>query len=153
MKRYTFALNDNFRNNNTTITNKTDWSSILDDIISNNIKKNNPYLNAYTYATCYNCPLSNSICNTSGILKDDDYIKAALFLSKFNKRNDFKKINCERGKIYHIGSTPIIYYDDEIQIGFDIIPYRALKNRDYILGLTDDTKNAIINIYNIYINL
>ena len=54
--------------------------------------------------------------------------------------------------------TPIIFYDDEIQIGFDTYKYSNFNNISFLNSLTPKTKNTIINIYikgnaNININL
>lgn len=146
MKRYTFALNNNFRNDTTTIKD-TNWSKILDNLIADNLKSNNKYIN--THSACINCPLRNSSACSSN-LKDNDFIKAALFLANYKKNRN--NIKCEIGKTYRIGSTPIIFYDDEIQIGFDIFSYDDLRKKYIIDTFGEDTRKAIINIYNIYIN-
>ena len=54
--------------------------------------------------------------------------------------------------------TPIVFYDDEIQIGFDTYKYSDFSDLSFLNGITDNTKKIIINIYttgaaNININL
>ena len=43
--------------------------------------------------------------------------------------------------------TPIVFYDDEIQIGFDTYKYNDFLNFSFLDGITDNTKKIIINIY------
>lgn len=148
MKRYTFAIDNNFRTENT---NTKSWSEILDNLIADNLKRNNSYLNYETKPICANCPLKNCPLYKGTNLKDDLIIKAALYLS--NNRNRIGDIRCEKGITYKLGSTPIIFFDDEIQIGFDIFSYDDLRNASLLRTLDDTTRDTIIHIYNITINI
>lgn len=145
MKRYTFAIDNNFRTNENTPKN---WSEILDNIIADNIKRTNNYLGG-TETKCANCPLANCLMHKKYTL-DELLIKAALYLAD-NK--SIYNIPCEIGKRYKLGNTPIIFYDDEIQIGFDVFSYDNLRNASFLRTLDDDTRDTIITIYNITINL
>ena len=57
-----------------------------------------------------------------------------------------------------VDGTPIIFYDDEIQIGFDTYKYKSFSDNLFLNNLTTTTKNVIINIFtsglgNIKINI
>ena len=43
--------------------------------------------------------------------------------------------------------TPIVFYDDEIQIGFDSYKYSDFSDFSFLSGLSANTKKTIINIY------
>ena len=158
IKTYKFTT----KKNNTTFIpfNKTsyepNYSEIIDDIIASDIKKKNSYLfsDDILGGTTY-IPLSSSY------LKDDDeFIKAAKFLANYKKNKfTYKNIPFILNKKYKLSNgTPIIFYDDEIQIGFDVYKYSDFSDLSFLNGITDNTKKIIINIYttgaaNININL
>lgn len=166
MKTTTFTIKDNNTNNNTN-SGSTNYSSMLDSIILSNIKKTTPYI-----FTDYKEPKNESITYTfkkydsidpfiaamlaehgdytpsSLTLKDIDYIKAAKYLANYKKSDKIKF-----GKVYHLANgTPIIFFKDEVQIGFDAYDYDDLLNIDFLNGLTAEKKDMIINIV-ININL
>ena len=138
----------------------TNYSKILDDIILTNIIKKNDYLfKKNSGADIFDSLIGNKpiIINNSSILKaDNDFIKAANFLANYKKKTI---IPFTYGKTYTLSDgTPIIFYDDEIQIGFDTFKYSDFSDFSFINGLTNATKKIIINIYttgaaNININL
>lgn len=137
MKTYTFntsELTNSFSNN------ITDYSKILDDIITSDVIKKNDYLFAEPKTT---------LNVSSSILKDDTYefIKAANFLANYKKPKK-NKLNFIIGKTYFlIDGTPIIFYDDEIQIGFDLFKYEDFNSNSFICNLDTTTKKTIIDIY------
>ena len=52
--------------------------------------------------------------------------------------------------------TPIVFYDDEIQIGFNVYKYTDFTDLSFLDTISADTKKIIINIYgnaNVKINL
>ena len=52
------------------------------------------------------------------------------------------------GKMYTLtDGTPIVFYDDEIQIGFDTYRYTDFADFSFLSGLKASTKKTIINIY------
>jgi hypothetical protein len=132
-----------------------DYSAILDDIICSDIKKKNSYLFDTIYTT--------STPKYYSYLKDDesDLIKAMKFLANYKKIYKTKsyKLPYILGKMYTLSDgTPIVFYDDEIQIGFDTYNYSDFSNFSFLKGISDNTKKTIINIYtngaaNININL
>lgn len=165
-KTYSFYTKKNNSTNNSSIflNNKpTDYSEILDNIIAADIIKKNNYLFDDNYDPIIDAlnkkTYSSTISLTDSNLKFDDiYIKAVKFLSNYKK---YKKINLPFiiGKMYKLSDgTPIIFYDDEIQIGFDTYKYTNFNDYSFLNNLKDSTKKTIINIYtfgtgNININL
>lgn len=140
MKTYTFNTRDlNNGNNINTFLGKsldTDYSKILDDIIADSVKQKNSYLFDTT-----------PVFKTDSLLKNKpttDFDKAIDFLSNYKKT----KQTFILGKTYHLADgTPIIFYDDEIQIGFYIYKYTDFNAADFIGSLTPETKKIIIDIY------
>lgn len=160
IKTYKFFTKKN--NNNTTFTpiNNTisyepNYSEILDNIILGDIKKKNSYLfDALDSNTTY-IPLSSSYLKA-----DDKFIKAANFLANYKKNKfSYKNIPFILNKTYKLSNgTPIIFYDDEIQIGFDIYKYSDFSDLSFLNGISDNTKKIVIDIYttgatNININI
>ena len=129
------------------------YSKIIDDIILTDIINKNDYL--FTSKKTTYIPL------TSSPLKGDDkFIKAANFLTNYKKNKKlYKTIPYELGKMYTLSDgTRIVFYDDEIQIGSLFYKYSDFSDLSFLNGITDDTKNIIINIYtngaaNININI
>ena len=159
IKTYKFTTK---KNNNTTfipfntISYEPNYSEIIDNIILGDIKKKNDYLFTTPIGTTYtNIPLTGSYLKA-----DDKFIKAANFLANYKKNKKiYKTIPYTLGKMYTLSDgTPIVFYDDEIQIGFDTFLYSDFSDLSFLNGITDNTKKIIINIYttsaaNININL
>lgn len=161
-KTFNFYTKNNsnsiFRNNKS-----TNYSSILDNIIAADIIDKNKYL--FNYNSSDDDIIDSLIGNdpiilTGSTLKaSDDFTKAATFLANYKKYKKSYKIPYTIGKMYTLSDgTPIIFYDDEIQIGFDTIKYSKFADLSFLNNLTTKTKKTIINIYtfgasNININL
>lgn len=165
MKTTTFSIKDINTNNNAS--NNTSNSSLLSSLILSNIKKTTPYifndykedspkttyikLNKYTSIDPFIAAMLEECGDytpSSLSLKDIDYIKAANYLANYKNNNKIKF-----GKTYHLSNgTPIIFFKDEVQIGFDAYDYDDLLNINYLNTLTEDKKDMIINIV-ININL
>lgn len=165
MKYTTFTIKDN--NTSKNIKNgSTNYSSDLSSLILSNIKKTTPYI--FMDSKKNNPTTTLSFTKNDGIdpfiaamlaehgdytpsslaLKDIDYIKAAKFLANYKSNNKIKY-----GKVYHlINGTPIIFFKDEVQIGFDAYDYDDLLNINFLNTLSEEKKNMIINIV-ININL
>lgn len=137
MTTYTFKT---IKNNNSS--NKSNnYSKILDNIIAADIAKKNSYL--FNHDTT---PSTKACLNTIGII-DTDYIKAANFLANYNTKKT-KKLPFIIGKIYELADgTPIIFYDDEIQIGFDLYSYSDFGNIELINAIPAPKKKLIIDIF------
>lgn len=140
MKTYTFTTSElknngkkNFVDSILGKSTTTDYSKILDDIIADSVIKKNRYL--------FTKP---DTCKPTGSL--DDFLKAASFLANYKEPK--KKYNFIIGHTYHLNdNTPIIFYDDEIQIGFDVFKYSDFYSLDFINSLSRDTQKTIIDIY------
>lgn len=159
MKKTIYTFNNN--TNNASFHNTTNYSKILDDLIAADLIKKNSYLKNYTTAGIIDddfidCMMKDSAKKHSGIfidsiaLKDDNkFIKAANFLANYKKKADIAS-KFIFGKTYKLtDGTPIIFYDDEIQIGFDLYSYDDFKDIIFLKKLPTTAKNIIINIYNI----
>lgn len=144
MKTYTFNANEcNNTNNfiNSFFHTTTDYSAILDDIIADDIVKKNSYL--------FDASTSVNITNNSNNSFDPkEFAKAVEFLANYNKPKNNKKLNIIIGETYFLmDGTPIIFYDDEIQIGFDTFKYSDFAMSSLIENLKPSTKKIIIDIY------
>lgn len=153
MKTYTFKIKNN--NNIYNKSSETNWSKTLDNLILSNIKNSSPNMKAILdnakekrfidsmikesndtlrILDCNNC------CNTRCPL-----YKAANYINTYKKQSNFPYIF---GKIYKLSDgTPIIFYDDEIQIGFDTYSYDLFNDFSFIDSLSTDLKKTIIRIY------
>lgn len=142
----------NTSTNTTYFPNKsTNYSKILDDIIFSDIVKKNDYL--------FTCEKSPIILESSPLKDSDEFTKATLFLANYKKYKKAYKLPFILGKMYTLANgTPIVFYDDEIQIGFDVYKYTDFSNLSILNAIKPKTKNIIIDIYttgisNIEINI
>lgn len=141
-KTYKFYAGNN-KNNNIINNGSTNYSSILDDIIVSDVIKKNSYL-----FNSYNDYLDDLL--TSKPLKDDnlEFIKAAKFLANYKKNYYKLPKKYIYGKMYTLSDgTPVVFYDDEIQIGFDTYKYTDFGDTILLNMLPSKTKKIIINIY------
>ena len=151
----------NFNTSANTFCNKsTNYSKTLDNLIAADIIKKNSYLYDYfapdttdfISAMMKDSAKKHSaiIIGNCGLNFYDDFIKAANFLANYNKKKNEIKSKFILGKTYKLNDgTPIIFYDDEIQIGFDLYSYDDFKNITFLKALPATTKSLIINIINI----
>lgn len=132
------------------------YSTILDNIIAANIKANNKYLFDYKdkrddlISALIADSKKNSLHFSSGIIlnENEKFLKAANFIANYGKTT-YKKLPFIIGKIYKlIDGTPICFYDDEIQIGYDIYSYNDFSNITFLNTLSAPKKDIIINIFN-----
>ena len=140
MKTYTFTTS-NINNSKNFIdeiigkSKSTNYSKILDDIIYDNVIKKNSYLFTGMKKSRY-------IGNV-----DPDFLKAANFLANYKEPKN-KLYDFIIGRTYYLSdNTPIIFYDDEIQIGFDVFKYSDFGSIDFINAITPSAKKTIIDIY------
>lgn len=144
MKIYTFGKNNNSNFFHTS--SKPNYSKTLDDIIIADVTKKNSYLFNNTNFTPEN-DIDSILLGTTNSYSDLD--KAILFLANYKKYKNTYKIPYALNKMYTLSDgTPIIFYDDEIQIGFDTYSYSDFNNIDFINALTPKKKKIIINIFN-----
>lgn len=153
MKTYTFTINNN--NNKSNNSKGTNYSEILDNLIHASIAKKNPYLfdNPTTSGDIYLDKMIDSDNNTKftfiGLKDADAFTKAANFLASYGTKNTpIYKNSYEYGKTYYLNDdTPIIFFDDSIQIGFDLYYFDDFKKPIFLNSLTPTTKKTIIDIY------
>lgn len=154
MKYTTFTFNTGKKNNSFNINNgSTNYSKALDDIILSNLKSTTPYIfKDATLGAAFdelNKTKTKSIDITinSGA-KSSKKIPTLLDAINYFKGNDynFTKLMSDY-PTYHINGTPITIFEDEIQIGYDLIPFNLFDDYNYINGLSNNTKKTIIDIY------
>lgn len=149
MKNFIFKTNNsnNSTNNNNYSFRTYDYSKILDDLIINNIMDNNQYITDAIIA--HDLPNNGKTfyIKKNNNITSDKFIKAFKFLSNFNNEAP-ANLPFKFGKLYKLtNGTPIIFYKDEIQIGFDLYSYNDFANIDFINSLNTNTKKTIIEIY------
>lgn len=150
-KTFTFGkTNNNIKSNYSFLANpsSTNYSKILDDIILTDIIDKNQYLFDKTKKESADIFLGNTsddIILTGG----PKLYNAAKFITNYKLYTKKYKLPFILGKMYTLtDGTPIVFYDDEIQIGFDVYKYSNLSNLSFLNALNTDTKKIIINIYN-----
>ena len=144
MKTTVFTIN---KNNNY----GTNYSKILDNIILDSMIKNNSYMFKSSKKKSDD-DLIDAMFNDINTYKykhlkaDDDFISACNFLANYNKANTYA-IPYKMNTLYRLSDgTPIIFYDDEIQIGTDLYKYDMFSDIDFISSLKPEIKKIIINI-------
>lgn len=159
-KTFNFYTKNNSNSNKSTFS--TNYSKILDNIITADIIDKNDYLfTNKNYDKFIDSLISDDpiILTSSKLKASDEFTKAANFLANYKKYKKTYKLPYILGKMYTLSDgTPIIFYDDEIQIGFDTFKYSNFDDLSFLNNLTTNTKKIIINIYtngatNININL
>jgi hypothetical protein len=142
MTTYTFGKKNNKSFNSFHTSSKPNYSKILDNIIIADVINKNDYL-------------FGKKNNTASI--DSTLLGASMYDSKLDAAIDFLA-NYKKPKNYYLpfklntmytlsDGTPIIFYDDEIQIGFDTFKYADFSSLDFINSLTPKNKKIIIDIY------
>ena len=144
-KTYKFYAGN--KKNNNINNGSTNYSSILDNIIASDVIKKNSYLlnTGSTYAN----NIDDILIGSSYGYTTSDLDKAIKFLANYKKNKKIYKIPYALNKMYTLSDgTPIIFYDDEIQIGFDTYKYADFSDLSFINALTPKKKDIIINIFN-----
>ena len=135
-----------FNNNNNTFFHNTNTIKSIDDIIYDSLIEKNNYLFKKTYKPSFDDTI---IINSSNLKDDNDFIKATKFLANYNTYKKKYKLPFIFGKMYTLSDgTPIVFYDDEIQIGFDIYKYSDFSDISFLSNIKTSKKDIIINIYN-----
>ena len=153
---YTFGKKNNSIKKNIFPSSKPNYSKVLDDIILADIIKKNSYL--FTSKKTEDDYLTDIILNAK-TPKDIELKNATKFLANYNKVKNIYTLPFKLNTKYTLADgTPIIFYDDEIQIGFDYYSYADFGDIAFINALTPKKKKIIIDIYassgiNININL
>ena len=142
MKTYTFDINNKKTNNNSFLTNiGINYSKVLDDLIAADIEDKNYYLKSYSKKD----DIIDNIIYSSATSNTTDFAKAAKFLANYKKS---KKHPYKLNTVYYLSDgTPIMFFEDSIQIGFDLYYFDDF-DKDIFLGkLTPSMKETIITIY------
>ena len=137
-----------FTDNNIKNTNNGNiYSQILDDIILSTVKKNNSYLfNTKKKDDDLIDAMFNELDHTYIYKRDSLFAEACKILANYGKKKSIMK-DIKLGKIYRLeNGLPIIFYNDEIQIGTDIYSYSDFSDYDFISSLSPEIKKTIINI-------
>ena len=138
---YTFGKNNKSFNTFHT-SSKPNYSKIIDDIIFADIINKNSYLFGKTNAD------ADDILLTAKPTKESKLDSAIKFLSNYKKYKTSFKCPFALNKTYTLtDGTPIVFYDDEIQIGFDIYKYSDFSDTFFLSNLTPKKKQIIIDIY------
>lgn len=146
MKTYSFNINNTKKNNKkfyTTNGLKSSFSKILDTIIASNVIENNPYLiDSDIIAGKTNAGKTAFIAieNTPSYDNYTEFLTAMNYLANLEKYKDTYNFELEDG-------TPVKIFDDEIQIGFDLLPINKSYSYKNFLSLTPKTTKTIIDIY------
>lgn len=144
MKKYTIKL----KKNNGSFNNSANASKALDDLIFAGLTKMNPYLKKTKSDNILDAMFEDAgfeiydhiTIHNGSILKDDfdtDFAKAAKFLASYTPTK----------KYILTDGTPIEFFEDEIQIGYDLIPLYKLSSPKYYTLFTPETKKTIINLF------
>jgi hypothetical protein len=80
--------------------------------------------------------------------KNTAFDNAVKFLANYKTYKKSYNIPYIYGKMYTLSDgTPIVFYEDEVQIGFDSYYYSNFSDLAFLNSLNADTKKLIINIY------
>lgn len=139
MKTYTFkkSTKKNFINNNI---------DKMNALFTKKIKEFAPYLNSSNN----NTPKSINITykTTPNYTKTLDFIEANNILFNYFKFKTFLEKSIYDDYDFELeDGTPVKIFDDEIQIGYDLIPIKYFANPEtYLFGLEPKKKKMIIDI-------
>ena len=144
---YTFGKKNNNKNIFSFSSSKPNYSKTLDNIIIADVIKKNSYLyGPFTKKANNDAIIFDSLIGINDHSLDLD--KAIKFLANYKKYKTSYKLPYIFGKMYTLtDGTPIVFYDDEIQIGFDSYKYSDFSDFSFLSGLSANTKKTIINIY------
>lgn len=152
MKRYTIKINNTNTNNGSINTNA---SKSLNDLILSGLIKMNPFLKNSIKKK--NDSLLDAMFEDAGFdtsdriiipNRDNSFLLKGDFNTTFAKAANFLSSYTPTKKYYTLfDGTPIEFFEDEIQIGYDLIPLYMLSSPKYYNTFTPTTKNIIINIF------
>ena len=153
---YTFGKKNN-NNNFFHTSSKPNYSKILDDIIITDIIDKNSYLFKNNIKNDY---LDDLILNAKPTKYNDTLLDAAIkFLANYKTYSKKYTLPYIIGKCYTLSDgTPIVFYENNIQIGYDFFDYDDFNDLSFFDSLTKKNKKIIIDIYlkganNININI
>lgn len=144
MKKYTFKIDNTAK---TTINPSNTYSEIIDNIISSNVIKNNPW-----FATIDETPKRKKNININIDItrkpKKTYTYNSIDYGDIFDMIKFIYDYKCEKPSYdfkLHDG-TPVKMFSDEIQIGYDLIPLTGFTRAIYD-SLSESSRKRIIDIY------
>lgn len=144
MKKYTFKIDNTAK---TTINPSNTYSEIIDNIISSNVIKNNPW-----FATIDETPKRKKNININIDItrkpKKTYTYNSIDYGDIFDMIKFIYDYKCERPS-YDFklpDGTPVKMFSDEIQIGYDLIPLTGFTRAIYD-SLSESSRKRIIDIY------
>lgn len=148
IKTFTFSTTNNKNNNTFQFTGNTNYSKIIDAGITADLIKKNSYLfKNFKKNEDANIFMTNLGYKPTSYI-DDDFTKALKFIANYKKYKKTYTLPYILGKMYTLSDgTPIVFYDDEVQIGFDSYSYSDFYKPSFLNNLNANTKKIIINIY------
>jgi len=149
MKTYNFSLNTTSNPSNKC----TNYSKILDDLIYDDIKEKNYYLSGNEWFTPKHDDIIDNIIgekkNTITIINGDcagcPFKNACKLFKNYNTNKN--KLKFKTNTLYYIGDTPIMLFDDSIQIGFDLYYFKDFDDLSFLESLSQKIKKTIATIY------
>ena len=162
-KTFTFGkTSNNIKSNYSFLANpsSTNYSKILDDIILTDIIDKNQYL--FKNLNTKNEDADYFLSKTSGdiiLTGGPKLYDAGKFLTNYKLYTKKYKLPYIIGKCYTLSDgTPIVFYENNIQIGYDFFDYEDFGNISFLNSLAENKKKTIIDIYikgakNININI
>ena len=136
-------------------------SDYLNSIINNNIVHNNPWLvdkECFIYDKPTTTSIINDIFNNIGHTIKPKTKKTTITIELHKKNNNISLLDMIDDIINKMqlkdtydyllpDGTPVKYYGDRIQVGFNMIP--LFKTNDYYFNLGNETKKEIYTLYTI----
>jgi len=140
---YTKTSNNNIGYNTFNPGSNANYSEVLDNLIAADMIDKNSYL--FDYPSKKDYIYINDIIDCNKPKKSYDlYTKAINFISGY-KKNNFPYI---LNKTYTLSDgTPIIFFEDSIQIGFDLYYFDDLTSPIFLKNIKPSLKKKIATIY------
>lgn len=143
MKKYTFKIDNTAK---TTTNPSNTYSEIIDNIISSNVMKNNPWFaNIETPKRKKDININIDITRkpkktyTYDSIDYGDIFDMIKFIYDYKREKPSYDFKLPDG-------TPVKMFSDEIQIGYDLIPLTGLT-RAFYDTLSESSRKHIIDIY------
>lgn len=143
MKKYTFKIDNTAK---TTTNPSNTYSEIIDNIISSNVMKNNPWFaNIETPKRKKDININIDITSkpkktyTYDSIDYGDIFDMIKFIYDYKREKPSYDFKLPDG-------TPVKMFSDEIQIGYDLIPLTGLT-RTFYDTLSESSRKHIIDIY------
>lgn len=143
MKKYTFKIDNTAK---TTTNPSNTYSEIIDNIISSNVMKNNPWFaNIETPKRKKDININIDITRkpkktyTYDSIDYGDIFDMIKFIYDYKREKPSYDFKLPDG-------TPVKMFSDEIQIGYDLIPLTGLT-RTFYDTLSESSRKHIIDIY------